>query len=45
MDNFVKFYDGLNYMSRNLLDSDVDGTFIANALGNAAKFLNEMTSN
>src|ERR1041385_5019888 len=39
------FYAGLNFTSRNLLDSAAGGTFMSTALGAATKFLDEMMIN
>src|SRR3954471_18045397 len=39
------FYAGLNFTSRNLLDSVVGGTFMSTTLGAATKLLDEMMTN
>src|ERR1041385_3742929 len=39
------FYAGLNFTSRNLLDSAAGGTFMSTTLGAAAKLLDEMMTN
>src|SRR3954464_7199503 len=39
------FYAGLNFTSRNLLDSAVGGTFMSTTLGAATKLLDEMMLN
>src|ERR1043165_437392 len=39
------FYAGLNFTSRNLLDSTAGGTFMSTTLGAATKILDEMTLN
>ena len=39
------FYAGLNFTSRNLLDSVAGGTFMSFTLGAATKLLDEMTLN
>src|SRR3954469_14803685 len=39
------FYAGLNFTSRNLLDSAMGGTFISTTLGAATKLLDEMMTN
>src|SRR3954470_17740850 len=39
------FYAGLNFTSRNLLDSAAGGTFMSTTLGAATKLLDEMISN
>src|SRR3954471_7749256 len=39
------FYAGLNFTSRNLLDSVAEGTFMSTTLGAATKLLNEMMLN
>src|SRR3954469_12331119 len=39
------FYAGLNFTSRNLLDSAVGGTFMSTTLGAATKLLDEMMTN
>src|ERR1044072_6516843 len=39
------FYEGLNFTSRNLLDSAAGGTFMSNTLGAATKLLDEMMLN
>src|SRR3954471_7607350 len=39
------FYAGLNFTSRNLLDSAAGGTFISTTLGAATKLLDEMMTN
>ena len=39
------FYAGLNFFSRNLLDSAVGGTFMEITLGEATKFLDKIMAN
>src|SRR4051812_20484386 len=39
------FYAGLNFTSRNLLDSAAGGTFMSTTLGDATKLLDEMMLN
>src|SRR3954464_3778528 len=39
------FYAGLNFISRNLLDSATGGTFMSTTLGAATKLLDEMMTN
>ena len=39
------FYAGLNFVSRNLLDSAAGGTFMGITLGEATKLLDNMTAN
>src|SRR4051812_43721295 len=39
------FYAGLNFTSRNLLDSTAGGTFMSTTLGAATKLLDEMMTN
>src|SRR5664279_4044844 len=39
------FYAGLNFMSRNLLDSAAGGTFMSNTLGASTKLLDDMMVN
>src|ERR1041385_2158026 len=39
------FYAGLNFTSRNLLDSAVGGTFMSTTIGAATKLLDEMMTN
>src|SRR3954468_14707688 len=39
------FYAGLNFISRNLLDSAAGGTFMSTTLGVATKILDEMMTN
>ena len=39
------FYAGLNFVSRNLLDSATSGTFMGITLGEATKLLDNMTAN
>ena len=39
------FYAGLNFVSRNLLDSAVGGTFMEITLGEATKFLDNIMAN
>ena len=39
------FYAGLNFTSRNLLDSAAGGTFMSTTLGAATKLLDEMMTN
>src|SRR5664279_4445438 len=38
-------YAGLNFMSRNLLDSAAGGTFMSNTLGAATKLLDDIMAN
>ena len=45
MDDYAKNYTGLNFASRNLLDSAVGGTFIEITLGEATKFLDKIMVN
>ena len=40
-----KIYAGLNFVSRNLLDSTVGGTFMEITLGEATKFLDNIMEN
>ena len=40
-----KIYAGLNFVSHNLLDSAVDGTFMETTLGEATKFLDNIMAN
>src|SRR4051812_738612 len=40
-----KFYAGLNFTSRNLLDSVAGGTFMSTTLGVATKLLDDMMTN
>ena len=40
-----KFYAGLNFASRNLLDSATGGTFRENTLGDATKRLDNIMAN
>ena len=40
-----KFYAGLNFVSRNLLDSASRGTFMEITLGEATKFLDNIMAN
>ena len=39
------FYEGLNFVSRNILDSAMGGTFMKITLGEATKFLDNITAN
>src|SRR4051812_39247249 len=39
------FYEGLNFSSRNMLDSTARGTFMTITLGSATKLLDNMTVN
>ena len=39
------FYAGLNFSSRNLLDSAAGGTFMSTTLGSVTKLLDEMMAN
>ena len=39
------FYAGLNFVSRNLLDSTVGGTFVEITLGEATEFLDNIMAN
>ena len=39
------FYAGLNFVSRNLLDSAADGTFMEITLGEATKLLDNIMAN
>ena len=41
----VTFYAGLNFSSRNLLDSAARGTFMSITLGAATKLLDDMMAN
>src|SRR3954467_14238523 len=41
----LTFYAGLNFTSRNLLDSAAGGTFMSTTLGAATKLLGEMMLN
>ena len=40
-----KFYAGLNFVSRNLLDSTTGGTFMEISLGEATKLLDNIMEN
>ena len=40
-----KFYEGLNFVSRNLLDSTMGGTFMEITLGEATKLLDNIMAN
>ena len=42
MDDYTKIYDGLNFASRNLLDSAAGGTFMEITLGEATKLLDNI---
>ena len=41
----IKNYAGLNFVSRNLLDSAADGTFMEITLGEGTKFLDNIMTN
>ena len=45
MDDYTIFYAGLNFASRNLLDSAVGGTFMEITLGEATKLLDNIMVN
>ena len=45
MDDYTKNYAGLNFASRNLLDSAVGGTFMEITLGEATKLLDSIIVN
>jgi hypothetical protein len=45
LDDFQTFYAGLNFSSRNLLDSVAEGIFISLTLGAAIKLLDNMMVN
>ena len=45
MDDYTKNYAGLNFASRNLLDSAAGGTFMEIALGDATKLLDNIMVN
>ena len=45
MDDHTKFYAGLNFASRNLLDLAVGGTFMEITLGDATKLLDNIMAN
>ena len=45
MDDYTKFYAGLNFASRNLLYSAAGGTFMEIALGEATKLLDNIMAN
>ena len=45
MDDYTIFYAGLNFASRNLLDSAAGGTFMEITLGEATKLLDNITVN
>ena len=45
MDDYTKFYAGLNFASRNLLDSAAGGTFMEITLGKATKLLDNIMVN
>jgi hypothetical protein len=45
LDDYPKFYAGLNFSSRNLLDSAAGGTFMSITLGAATKLLDNMKVN
>ena len=45
MDDYTKKYAGLNFVSRNLLDSAAGGTFMEITLGEATKLLDNIMAN
>ena len=45
MDDHTKIYAGLNFASRNLLDSAAGGTFMEITLGDAIKLLDNIMAN
>ena len=45
MDDYTIFYAGLNFASRNLLDSAAEGTFMKTTLGEATKLLDNIIVN
>ena len=45
MDDYTKLYAGLNFASRNLLDSAAGGTFMEITLGEATKLLDNIMAN
>ena len=45
MDDYTIFYAGLNFASRNLLDSAAGGTFMEITLGEATKLLDNIMVN
>ena len=45
MDDYTKNYAGLNFASRNLLDSAAGGTFMEMTLGEATKLLDNIMVN
>ena len=45
VDDYTKFYAGLNFASRNLLDSAAGGTFMEITLGDATKLLDNIMAN
>ena len=45
MDDYTKIYAGLNFASRNLLDSAVGGTFMEITLGEATRLLDNIMVN
>ena len=45
MDDYTKIYAGLNFASRNLLDSATEGTFMEITLGEATKLLDNIMVN
>ena len=45
MDDYTIFYAGLNFASRNLLDSAAGGTFMETTLGEATKLLDNIMVN
>ena len=45
MDDYTKNYAGLNFASRNLLDSAAGGTFMEITLGDASKLLDNIMVN
>ena len=45
MDDYTNFYAGLNFASRNLLDSAAGGTFMEITLGDATNLLDNIMVN
>ena len=45
LDDYTNFYAGLNFASRNLLDSAAGGTFMEITLGEATKILGNIIVN
>ena len=45
VDDHINFYAGLNFASRNLLDSTTGGTFMEITLGEATKLLDNIIAN